>query len=84
MSDPSFDTVAQSSHVWFGGCIVYTSALWMSPWWGVLAIASFACIKEYWYDQNYESVECRGSNTRDFLFYMLGAVAIASLLSVVK
>lgn len=78
------DTVAQSAHLWFGGWVVFVFGLWTSPWWGVLAIAIFAGIKEGWYDQNYETAEVRGSNLRDFVFYVLGAVVTASLLEVVR
>src|ERR1035437_33018 len=59
------DTVSQSAHVFFGGWIVYTFALWTSPWWGVVAVLSFAAIKESWWDQKYETLdEVRGSNLR--------------------
>jgi hypothetical protein len=78
------DTVAQSSHIWFGGWVVFVFGLWTSPWWGALAITIFAGIKEGWYDQNYETAEIRGSNLRDFVFYVAGAALTALLLTVVR
>lgn len=84
MNDPTFDTVAQSAHVWFGGWIVYTFALWTSAWIGAAAVLLFAAVKEFWYDEKYESVYVRGSGWRDFAFYALGAVATAALLAVIR
>jgi hypothetical protein len=84
MSDPSFDTVAQSAHAWFGGWLVYTFALWTSPWWAVVAIAIFGAVKEYWYDEKYESPTVRGNATRDMVFYLLGSSLTASLLTIVR
>jgi hypothetical protein len=84
IQDKEFDIDSQSAHVGWGGWIAYTFALWTSPWWGVVAVLSFAAIKEGWYDQKYELDEVRGSNLRDFAFYGIGAVATASLLTVVR
>jgi hypothetical protein len=84
MSDPSLDTVAQSAHVWFAGWTVFVFHLWTNPWWGVLAVAIFAAIKEFLYDQKYESPAVRGSNWKDFGFYQVGSVLTALLLQAVK
>jgi hypothetical protein len=83
-NDPSFETVAQSAHVWFGGWVVYTFHLWTSAWWGVVAVVIFAALKEFLYDQKYESPEVRGSNWKDLGFYGLGAGATAILLEAVR
>jgi len=84
IGDGEFDTVAQSAHVFFGGWVVFVFGLFTSPWWGVVAVLSFAAIKEGWYDQRYETSEVRGSNLRDWAFYLLGSVTTASLLEVVR
>lgn len=78
------DTVSQSAHAFSGGWIVFVFGLWTSPWWGVVAVLSFAAIKEGWFDQKYESDEIRGSNLRDVAFYLLGSGLTAALLEVVR
>jgi hypothetical protein len=35
----------------------------------------YASLKEFWYDQNYETEEQRGSNLEDWGFYMIGLVS---------
>ena len=82
-SDPSFDTVSQSAHVWFGAFVVFVANLFHAPWIGFFVLAVFAAVKEFWYDQNYESPEVRGSNFKDFSFYMLGG-AVALFLALLK
>lgn len=44
------------------------------PWFGG-ALLVYAAIKEFWYDQNYEITEIRGSNLRDWVGYVLGWMA---------
>jgi hypothetical protein len=34
-----------------------------------------AALKEFWYDQNYETVDTRGSNLLDFSMYEIGIIA---------
>ena len=45
-------------HYW-----LYISAIGVTTW---------AIIKEFWYDENYEDPTVRGSSATDFTFYMIG------------
>jgi len=86
ITDKQFDTLAQINHV-LAGLLVPTLAVAYCPVHNVPfymagAFALYAAVKEFWYDQNYETPEVRGSNLRDFLFYLLGdALAIVAYLA---
>jgi len=75
ITDKEFDLVAQNAHVLAGALAVLGSiALWgpSSKLPATVMMIAFAAIKEFWYDQQYESPEVRGSNLRDFTFYCVG------------
>lgn len=74
--DPSFDTVSQSAHFFSATFVVHALH---GHWWAIAACIVAAAIKEFWYDQHFESAEVRGSNLKDFSFYCLGIAAGALL-----
>ena len=86
-SCPSSDTVVvswllwqevgQTTHVLAGLLVILGPiALFGARFWYVwaLALVLFASVKEFWYDENYETADERGSNLEDFGFYMVGLV----------
>jgi hypothetical protein len=80
-----FNQVAQLGHFAGGSAIVLAIVVvshqkWYAVW-GFLVVAMLAGIKEFWYDEKYETAEVRGSSAEDFLFYLLGA-GLAMLVSV--
>ncbi len=69
-----FNILAQKAHFLGGLAAVWGSAvLFSAPIYGAIGITVFAVVKEFWYDQHYETPEIRGSNSLDFLFYVFGA-----------
>ena len=87
MIDPKeFNFVSQVSHT-IGGALAVIAGVYLfgpmaQPWVcgvGILA----AAVKEFWYDQNYETPEVRGSNLQDFSFYCAG-LALGSLTVFIK
>jgi hypothetical protein len=73
--EATFDTVSQLSHVGWGLAVVWGFALIGKPswlWWVAPLGTALAAVKEFFYDQHYETTEVRGSNLRDFLFYCVG------------
>lgn len=74
--DSFFNVVAQLSHVGWGALVITWTALLFPRefYWIWVALESVAAIKEFWYDQNYETADERGSNLLDFSMYTLGAL----------
>jgi hypothetical protein len=76
-----FNQVAQLGHFAGGAAITLaTVVLWRAsyaPFAGFGIVVVLAAIKEFWFDEHYESAEVRGSNLEDFSFYLLGAGAAA-------
>jgi hypothetical protein len=80
----TFDTVAQLSHVGWGVFFVFApkvlfagkTYLYIMGLWIV-----YAAIKEFWYDNKYETPVVRGSSLKDFLF-QAGSSVVAFLLLV--
>ncbi len=74
-----FNQVAQLGHFAGGAAIVLaTVVLWHShyaPLAGFGVVTFGAALKEFVYDEKFESAEVRGSSYEDFLFYMIGATA---------
>jgi hypothetical protein len=72
---------------WLAGCLFVMGFTYLfgpgAEWWCVLIFTAYAAIKEFWYDQNYETAEVRGSNLEDFSFYMVG-VTLAVILILIK
>lgn len=73
----SYYTLADRTH--FLGAIVFvlTNALLFNKRGALitfLLVVIWGAIKEFWYDERYETVEVRGSNLRDFLGYLLGGL----------
>jgi VanZ family protein len=71
-----FDFVAQNAHLCFGALMVFVPTYIFGPgalWYAMALFLVYALVKEFWYDERYETVEVRGSSLKDFLFYMLGA-----------
>ena len=80
-----FNEVSQMGHFAGGAAIVLAIVVvshqrWYSVY-GFLLVALLAGVKEFWYDEKYETTEVRGSSVEDFLFYLLGA-GLAVLVSV--
>lgn len=75
ITDPQFDWLAQKAHFLAGTTSVFLGYL-LHQMRGALICGGllilFALIKEFWYDQNYEDPEERGSNLRDFMYYFVG------------
>lgn len=81
-----FDFVSQFAHALGGAFAIVASVMlfghcFMWPAAGVFTL--YAAVKEFWYDQNYESACDRGSNARDFGFYMLG-VGVGILIVLIR
>jgi len=76
-----FNQVAQGGHFCAGLAAVWGgAALFGRPVIGALLITTWAAVKEFWYDKNFETEEVRGSDLEDFLFYTGGAaVALGAL-----
>jgi hypothetical protein len=82
-----FNQVAQLGHFAGGAAIVLaTVVLWhdsRAPFAGFIGVLLAAGVKEFWYDEHYESTEVRGSSFEDFMYYMVGATA-ALIVAVVR
>lgn len=81
-----YDEIGQTAHTLAGILVVLgPNALFGSRfmWAWVLALIIFAAVKEFWYDQNYETSDERGNNGKDFGFYILG-LAIGLILWGIK
>jgi len=78
MIDPrDYDSVAQNAHMLFGALMVFLPTYIFGPdalWYGMALFFAFAMVKEFWYDEKYETEEVRGSSIKDFIFYMIGAI----------
>jgi hypothetical protein len=76
-----FNEVAQLAHFAGGVAITMTTVvLWRAsyaPFVGFGIVALAAAVKEFYWDNKHESAEVRGSNAKDFSFYLLGAGAAA-------
>jgi hypothetical protein len=82
-----FNQVAQLGHFAGGAAIVLaTVVVWRyayAPFVGFGIVALASAVKEFWYDEHYESTEVRGSSFEDFMYYMVGATA-ALIVAVVR
>ena len=77
ISDAEFDFVSQNAHALGGALAVLGPAALLGEWYavgGAVLVMVFAAVKEFWYDEHYETAEVRGSSLRDFTFYGVGAV----------
>lgn len=72
-----WNLVGELAHVGWGALIVLACAAifgkWIT-WYVAILFMIYAAIKEFWYDQNYETPDERGSNLVDFLFYGVGVI----------
>jgi hypothetical protein len=79
----TFNTVSQFAH-WLAGCLFVMGFTYLfgsgAEWWCVGIFTAYAAIKEFWYDQNYETPEVRGSSLQDFLFYEAGVLLAIGLI----
>lgn len=73
IEDKEFEIVSQSAHVFSGWAIALTGLHYHQVW-VPIAFVAYSAVKEFWYDQNYETQEVRGSNLLDFCMSTLGAV----------
>jgi hypothetical protein len=80
ITDKQFDFLSQLNHILFGMVVIWGKIALHGPghiWWVAGGIVMYAALKEFWYDHVYEDPETRGSDLRDFLYYVLGtAVAL--------
>lgn len=79
-----FNQVAQLGHfagglagLWGWVVLFHPSHLWIP----MLVIAFVTGLKEFWYDQHFETPVVRGSNLEDWTFYQIGSV-VALLLTI--
>jgi hypothetical protein len=78
IDDKTFNQVAQAGHFAGGAAIVL--AVTVISWnrnfsiFGLAAVILLAAIKEFWYDEHYETTEVRGSSLQDFGFYVIGGI----------
>lgn len=66
---------AYTTHILGAALIIVAFAYLLgSAYWYYYAgvTIAYAAVKEFWYDENYETVEVRGSNLTDFLYYIAG------------
>ena len=79
IDNKTFNEVSQLGHFAGGAAIVlaFGVARHVAPWpvYGFVLVLVLAAIKEFWYDEKFETTEVRGSSGEDFLFYMVGAGA---------
>lgn len=72
----TFNRVAQLSHFAWGAMILFAAGTFHASVL-ILFIIAFVCavtaaVKEFWYDEKYETPDERGSSREDFAFYFLG------------
>lgn len=72
-----WNETGETAHVLAGllvilGPIALFGPKYMWLWAGFMVL--FASLKEFWYDENYETADERGSNLEDWGFYMIGTV----------
>lgn len=87
IDDKEFNFVAQLSHVQFGLVTIFASYIWLPTHWYLFTlglVVVYSAIKEFWYDEKYETTEVRGSSLEDFLFQAGGAIAASLLLFITK
>lgn len=81
------DVLAQKAHMLGGGlAMLGPHALWgkRSLRYAVPIFVVCAAAKEFWFDANYQDAEIRGSDLKDFAFYMIGMVLALLLLKTHK
>lgn len=78
ITDKEFDDLAQINH-FIGGAlaVILAGFLFGMPYFYAAgaAMGFYAAVKEFWYDEHYETTEVRGSSFKDFVFYVLGIIA---------
>lgn len=83
IDDKEFNSVSQNAHLLGGIVGIWAPFLiWgrLGALWAIPIVLVCAGIKEFWYDNKYETTEVRGSNFEDFFFYFVGVIiAIATL-----
>lgn len=73
-----FNQVSQLAHVAGGLAAVWGSIVLFgqsSIWIAMVSTAAVTAVKEFWYDQHYETEVVRGSNLEDWTFYQVGSVS---------
>src|ERR1700751_4188248 len=76
ISPELFNEVAQLGQCSGGLSVIWRSIVLFgsrSVWWAFGTLAVVAGVKEFWWDQHYESAAVRGSNFEDGSVDMLGA-----------
>jgi hypothetical protein len=86
VDERTFNLISQLGHFAGGLAVVFGSySFW--GWHGalisILVLAGLVAIKEFWWDNKYESVEVRGSNFLDWSMWMVGA-AVALVLVFIR
>lgn len=82
ITEDAFYTLADRAHFLFAMTVVWGHLLFCGEHYvgyTIFGIIGGAAVKEYWWDENYETAEIRGSNTRDFLGYTAGALIAIGL-----
>lgn len=75
-----FNQVAQLAHVAAGLAALFGSLILFKPdsmWPVLITFAAITGMKEFWYDQHFETPIVRGSNLEDWTFYQVGSVTAA-------
>jgi hypothetical protein len=74
IDDKTFNQVSQFAHFGCAAALVLAGAAFGHVWIAAIAMLVWAVMKEFWYDEKYETPEVRGSGLEDFLFYAIGIV----------
>ena len=74
ISDNEFELVSQSAHGFSGWAVMLTIGKLLPHflWWGAGLYVAYAAVKEFYFDQHFETPEVRGSSLMDFCFQILG------------
>jgi hypothetical protein len=81
VDERTFNIVSQLGHAAGGLACAWGSYMFWGQHgalWSMLVLATLVGIKEWWWDNKYESAEVRGSNLLDWSMWMAGS-AVANL-----
>jgi hypothetical protein len=77
VDEKTFNLVSQMGHFAGGLACAWGSYMfwgWHGALWSILVLAVLVGIKEWWWDNRYETAEVRGSNLLDWSMWMAGSV----------
>ena len=77
VDEKTFNLVSQLGHAAGGLASAWGSYMfwgWHGALWSLLVLAILVGVKEWWWDNKYETAEVRGSNLLDWSMWMVGSV----------